>query len=78
MRITSVNSHKDAQIDTVDLLQFSPGERDILTYLDKAEGITSKEDMGTIIWKNKVKEKYSEWALDQRVARLRKKLMDTK
>lgn len=76
MRVTAVNTNTEAQIDLIDLLQFSPSERDILTYLDKADGIISKDDMGTIIWKNKVKEKYSEWALDQRIARLRKKLMD--
>lgn len=76
MRITTVNTAEDAQIGTLDLLQFSPSERDILTSLDAVSGIISKEDMGTIIWKNKVKEKYSEWALDQRIARLRKKIMD--
>ncbi|MEI7578925.1 MAG: helix-turn-helix domain-containing protein [bacterium] len=51
----------------------SQNELEILLVLLRAEEIT-KEQIAKIIWKAKVNELYSEWALDQVISRLRKKL----
>ncbi len=52
---------------------FTIGERLLLRSM-KEQGEISKEEIATIIWGASIDEKYSEWAIEQRISRLRKKL----
>jgi hypothetical protein len=69
-------NNSSGQIEGMDLNLFNTSERAILEALLNTEEIISKNQLGDIIWKEKAKDKYSEWAIDQRIARLRKKLID--
>jgi DNA-binding winged helix-turn-helix (wHTH) protein len=54
---------------------FTDKEIIILSLLLKNKGkIVSREDIGNEIWGNEANEKYSIWAIDQSISRLRKKL----
>ena len=46
-------------------------------FLDNPQKIVSREKIGQLIWGRQLKEKYSDWAIDQVISRLRKKLHDT-
>ena len=52
---------------------FTKSEKTMIEYMHSNEEV-SKEEMAKIIWGDQVDEKYSEWAIEQRMSRLRKKL----
>lgn len=52
-------------------------EYKILKYFDQHKNkVISREQLGKVIWGSKVTEEYSDWAIDQSISRLRKKLGD--
>lgn len=69
---------KNAKIYCNDVLidqLFSKTEKNILKYfLTHTHRPVPREDIGNIAWKDHVEEKYSDWAIDQIINRLRKKL----
>lgn len=60
----------------LDLNLLTQTERSLIQEMLTTEEPVSKERVGEIIWKDKVNDKFSIWAVDQRIARLRRKLMD--
>lgn len=50
-------------------------ERKIVDYM-KERDVVSKFEISDLIWGEKSNDKYSEWAIDQRISRLRRKLED--
>lgn len=69
-------NESSGSLQGIDLNYFNTTEREIIENLYKAENELTKAQIGDIIWKDKVNERYSEWAIDQRIARLRKKIID--
>jgi len=58
--------------------ELTENEFKILLYLYKTKGnIVSKDEIAKILWKNEALEKYSDWAIDKTVSRLRKKIGDS-
>lgn len=52
-------------------------EHDILKYMIKhANTIVTRDDIAEIMWPGNVKDRYSDWAIDRSISRLRKKLGD--
>ncbi len=70
---------KTTFIDNKKLKQeLTENEFKILLYLYKSRGnIVSKDEIAEILWKNKGIEKYSDWAIDKTISRLRKKFGDS-
>lgn len=64
------------KLSGLDLNLLSKAERDITEGLIRSGNIITKEAMGDIIWKDEASLKFSVWAVDQRIARLRRKFMD--
>lgn len=67
------------ELNTIDfsgIQELTRNEVNIIKYLFENYGqLCSKEDVGKVIWsKNEYADKYSEWAIDQAIFRLRKKL----
>lgn len=60
----------------LDLHLLTKSERAIIELLMKTDEVITKEQVADIIWKEKANEKFSSWAIDQRIARLRRKLID--
>lgn len=61
----------------VDLNLLSKIEREIIaTLINSTEEIITRNDIGKLIWGKDINEKYSDWAVDQRIARLRRKIID--
>ncbi len=52
---------------------FTKSEKDIMEHMKNNEEVT-KEEIARIIWGSEANEKYSEWAIEQRMSRLRKKI----
>lgn len=50
----------------------------VKSMLNNEASITTREDIARIIWKEDAIEKYSDWAIDKTISRIRKKLGDTK
>lgn len=73
-REISINEQQKIQGIDFDLL--SKSERAIIKALLESGEVIPKSKIGDIIWKDQVNDKYSEWAIDQRIARLRKKIID--
>lgn len=71
-----IDINEESKLAGLDLNLLNIKEREIIETLLKANQIVKKEDIGKIIWKEELSNKYSEWALDQRIARLRKKIID--
>lgn len=67
---------ENERLTGLDLNILSKTERAITEYLMKAGDVVPKDKIGEIIWKDKVNQNYSVWAIDQRIARLRRKFMD--
>lgn len=64
-----------ALADITKRIHLTPAEKHIVETLCKTPGgIVSREAIATILWADKVDEKYSDWALDQAMSRLRRKL----
>jgi len=57
----------------INLDLFTKSEKAMIEYMNR-QGEVSKEEIAKIIWGGLADEKYSEWAIEQRVSRLRKKL----
>lgn len=54
---------------------FTPDEARVMRRLwEKQEGIVEREEVATVLWDEEWSNKYSDWALDALVSRLRKKL----
>jgi hypothetical protein len=70
-----VNEQND-KIKGLDLDLLTKGERAIVEQMMTAGGEISKDEIGDLIWGEKVNEYYSEWAIDQRMSRLKRKLAD--
>lgn len=70
-----VNEGK-TQITGADLDLLSRSERKIVEHLMLTSGEINKDEIAEIIWGDQVNEKYSEWAIDQRMSRLKRKLRD--
>ncbi len=60
----------------LDLDLLTRSEKKIIEYLLTENTEVDKDELADVIWGDKVNEKYSEWAIDQRMSRLRKKLKD--
>lgn len=55
--------------------KFTRQEYDVLyAFLKNQERIITREDIGTVLWGSNNYEKYSDWAIDQLMSKLRKKL----
>lgn len=67
---------EENRLKGIDLGLLNKIEREIIKTLLDSGGVLQKSKIGDIIWKNQVNERYSEWAIDQRIARLRKKIID--
>lgn len=61
--------------DIVDLKHLSKSEKAILKAMSHSEGLFTKDELANVIWGNKSLDKFSYWALDQRMSRLRAKLL---
>lgn len=61
----------------LDLL-FTPKERDVFEYMLNVNGIIKREKIADIIWGLNKEEKYSDWAIDQIMHRIRTKILKTK
>lgn len=60
-------------------IELSKREKRILVNLLKSDGkILSRDALAEIIWKDDVLDKYSEWAIDKAISRIRKKLNSSK
>lgn len=64
------------QISGADLDLLSRTERKIVEHLMLHAEEVDKDGIADIIWGDKANEKYSEWAIDQRMSRLKRKLRD--
>lgn len=57
------------------ILSFTKTERNIYDYLQQREKeIVSREDIAKVLWGNESEEKYSDWAIDQAIHKLREKM----
>lgn len=70
-----INSEAN-QLVGLDLDLLSRTERKIIEYLMLNSQEVDKDEIAEIIWGDKADEKYSEWAIDQRMSRLKRKLRD--
>ncbi|OGM35383.1 hypothetical protein A3F01_04605 [Candidatus Woesebacteria bacterium RIFCSPHIGHO2_12_FULL_38_11] len=64
--------------DTDSLLKqlLTQKEKEIFTYFKKNKGrLVPKDRIASILWRNKVDELYSDWAIDKTISRLREKLI---
>lgn len=67
--------NEDGQIIFSNIQEFSKTEIKVLkTFLENQREIVTKEELGFVVWGNKVSSKYSPWALDQIIFRVRLKL----
>lgn len=58
--------------------QLSEREFELLSlFVQKVNKVVSRDDVADILWKSQSVKKYSDWAIDQTISRLRKKLPDT-
>ena len=73
---SKIDVNEKAGLVGLDLNLLTPAERKIVEELLVTEETVTKDTIANLIWENKSAEKYSDWAIDQRVARLRRKLMD--
>lgn len=65
----------DGQIIFKNIEQFTKTELQIVkAFLENENEVVSKEELGDLTWGDKVNEKYSPWAIDQIIFRLRMKL----
>jgi|GEM_PF-2448166 len=56
-------------------VDFTPDEAKVMKRLwEKQEGIVEREEVATVLWNEEWSNKYSDWALDALISRLRKKL----
>lgn len=67
---------EDEKIHGLDLNLLTDIEREVVELLLSTSELVSREKLSEIIWKGQGTDAYSDWALDQRIARLRKKLLD--
>ncbi len=56
---------------------FTPVERDVFSFIQESNTIVSREAVAQKIWKEKWQEKYSDWAIDQLIHKIREKLVLT-
>ncbi len=75
--VKAVNNSASIINDTFDHYEnFSGQEMLVYRYLETAKGkIVSKEKIAEIIWGREWEQKYSDWALDKLISRLRKKVV---
>lgn len=73
---TNIDIDEESRLIGLDLNVFTQDERRIVEMLMTADEIRSKSEIADAIWKDKSTEKYSDWAIDQRIARLRRKIID--
>lgn len=67
--------NEDGQIIFSNIQQFSKTEIKVLkTFLENEGEIVTKEELGFVVWGTKVDQKYSPWAIDQIIFRIRLKL----
>lgn len=71
-----VVEERNGSRNEIDDLDLTEAEKDILKFLFNEDTIVTKSQLGDVIWKDEVNKKYSEWAIDQRINRLRRKLID--
>lgn len=66
---------KDGQIIFNNIHEFSKTEiKSLKTLVENESEIVTKEELGYVVWGKEVDEKYSPWAIDQIIFRLRSKL----
>lgn len=71
----AVSLSEKGKLIGVDLGLLTPTDRELLEVFLAADGsIITRDYIATVLWGDDAFEKYSEWAIDQRIARLRKKL----
>ena len=63
-------------LGSIDISQkLSPIENKILAHLFEGEGkIVGRDAVAKLIWESRMEDKYSDWAIDKTISRLRKKL----
>jgi hypothetical protein len=66
--------NKQEVFTAIELDLFNKTERSILKALFKGNGTLTKEEVADILWPNNAAEKYSDWAIDKKMSRLRKKI----
>ncbi len=73
----NVTNKKDIVINnTIVTSTFSPSERRMLRHFLQNKGkIVTRDEIAQAVWKEESQEKYSDWAIDQLVRRVRQKLM---
>lgn len=64
------------EVSNINFDDFNKIEKKVLKTLMSTQEILTKSQIGDIVWGDEVNEKYSDWAIDQRIARLRKKMID--
>lgn len=65
-----------AQQQNIDLL-LTPPERDIMELLQETKEVLTREKIALSLWQDTWEQKYSDWAIDQLIHRLREKLEKT-
>jgi hypothetical protein len=72
--VSSISQHASHSVD----FYLTSTERDVLTLLLETKQIVTREQVAEHIWHENWEEKYSDWAIDQLMHRLREKLSLTK
>jgi hypothetical protein len=66
---------EDGQLIISNLQEFSKSEMKVVkTLLENSGEVVTKEELGFVVWGQEVKQKYSPWAIDQIMFRIRNKL----
>jgi DNA-binding response OmpR family regulator len=73
----SITKQRDIIMNNTNITSvFSPSERKLLRYLIDNKGkVISRDEIAQAVWKEKSEEKYSDWAIDQLVRRVRQKII---
>ena len=61
-------------LESIDKSQFTKKEISILTKLAMGQNLVTKDEVADILWGRETDEKYSLWAIDKRISRLKRKL----
>jgi len=71
-----LNKNVDLDIDEIKS-NLSGNEALVYEYLINNLGeVVSKEDIAYVLWKDEWEDKFSEWAIDKLISRIRKKIKD--
>lgn len=71
-----LNINEIGKLSGLDLNMLTRAEQEIVKTLAETSEVISRDQVADIIWRDMATEKYSDWAIDQRIARLRRKIID--